>query len=58
MKAKMTSSTAPIIFAGLLNIAQIAVFTFFLASNTTDNLPLIVLLIIAPLVNLIVLTKR
>jgi hypothetical protein len=45
MKAKMTSSTAPIIFAGLLNIAQIAVFTFFLASNTTDNLPLIVLLI-------------
>jgi hypothetical protein len=55
---KVTSGTALIFFAGLLSIAQIAFFVVFLANNTTDNLPLIMFLIIAPLVNIIVLARK
>jgi len=55
---KITTDNALVLFASLLSVAQIAFFVYFLANNTTDNLTLIVFLIIAPLVNLIVLARR
>jgi phosphoglycerol transferase MdoB-like AlkP superfamily enzyme len=55
---KLTLDTALMLFAGILSLAQIAFFVVFLANNTTDNLPLIVFLIIAPLANLLVLVRR
>jgi hypothetical protein len=54
---KLTWANALIVFAGLLSVAQIAYFVYFLANNPTDNLPLIVFLIVAPLVNLLTLTR-
>jgi len=55
---KISRDNALILFAILLNIIQIAFFAFFLATNTTDNLPLIIFLIVAPLVNLTVLAQN
>jgi hypothetical protein len=55
---KLTFSTVLIPFAGLLSLLQITFFVVFLANNTTDNLPLIVFLIIAPLVSLLALARR
>jgi len=47
--------TAILLLAVFLNVAQISIIADFLLSNTTDNLPFFVFLIVAPIVSLLAL---